>query len=116
MLLYLPLSLMFWHAPALVHWHGVSPVKSMFFSFWACWKNFGAFAVFGLVWVAILLVVGLAVTLLATLLGSPEFAAVAMFPTVLVLVSMFFSSLYFTFRDSFAVDEEPAPTAVDELA
>lgn len=116
MLLYLPLSLMFWHAPALVHWHGVSPVKSMFFSFWACWKNFGAFAVFGLVWVALLLVVGLAVTLLATLLGSPEFAAVAMFPTVLVLVSMFFSSLYFTFRDSFAVDEEPAPTAVDELA
>jgi hypothetical protein len=48
--------------------------------------------------------------------SSPEFAAVAMFPTVLVLVSMFFSSLYFTFRDSFAVDEEPAPTTVDELA
>jgi hypothetical protein len=65
---------------------------------------------------ALLLVVGLAVTLLATLLGSPEFAAVAMFPTVLVLVSMFFSSLYFTFRDSFAVDPEPAPTTVDELA
>jgi hypothetical protein len=39
-----------------------------------------------------------------------------MFPTVLVQVSIFFSSLYFTLRDSFAVDEEPAPTTVDELA
>ena len=26
--LYVPLSMLFWHAPALVHWHGVSPVKS----------------------------------------------------------------------------------------
>jgi hypothetical protein len=37
MLLYLPLALLFWHAPALVHWHGVSPVKSLFFSLMACW-------------------------------------------------------------------------------
>src|SRR5688500_11790230 len=29
--LHTPLFLMFWHAPALVHWHGVSPVKSLFF-------------------------------------------------------------------------------------
>jgi hypothetical protein len=42
LLLYLPLSLLFWHAPALVHWHGVSPLKSLFFSFMACYKNFGA--------------------------------------------------------------------------
>jgi hypothetical protein len=30
--LYLPLSLLFWHAPALVLWHGLSPSKSLFFS------------------------------------------------------------------------------------
>src|SRR5450830_1405250 len=29
---YLPLSLLFWHAPALVHWDHVPPVKSLFFS------------------------------------------------------------------------------------
>ena len=115
LLLYIPLSLLFWHAPALVHWHGVSPVKSMFFSLMACWKNFGAYSVFGLVWVGLLMAVGLAVTLLATLLGSPEFAAVAMFPAVLVLVSMFFCSLYFTFRDSFAVDEPAERLHVDEI-
>ena len=113
LLLYLPLSLMFWHAPALVHWHGISPAKSLFFSFMACWKNFGAFLVFGLVWVGLFLVVGLAVTLLATLLGSPEFAAVSLFPAVLVMVAMFFASLYFTFKDNFLADE---PARVDELA
>ena len=30
--LYIPMSMMFWHAPALVHWHGVPPIKSMFFT------------------------------------------------------------------------------------
>ena len=42
--LHTPLFLMFWHAPALVHWHGVTPAKSVFFSMVACLKNFGAFA------------------------------------------------------------------------
>ncbi len=113
--LYLPLSLLFWHAPALVHWHGIAPAKAMFFSLMACWKNFGAFLVFGLVWFGLLLGVGLGVTLVATVLGSPEFAAVAMFPAVLVLVSMFFASLYFTFQGSFTSDDEALPR-VDELA
>ncbi len=36
MALYLPLSMAFWHAPALVHWQGMAPVKSLFFSFFAC--------------------------------------------------------------------------------
>ena len=39
LLLHLPLFLMFWHAPALVHWHGVAPVKSLFFSVVACLRN-----------------------------------------------------------------------------
>jgi len=115
MLLYLPLSLMFWHAPALVHWHAIAPAKALFFSFMACWKNLGAYTIFGLVWFGFLLVVGLAVTLLATVLGSPEFAALAMFPAVLVLVAMFFASLYFTFRGSF-IDDEVPPHRVDEIA
>ena len=48
-----PLILLFWHAPALVHWHGVSPVKSLFFSAVACFRNFGALLVYGLAWLAV---------------------------------------------------------------
>lgn len=108
MLLYLPLSLLFWHAPALVHWHGVSPVKSLFFSFMACYKNWGALAIFGLVWAGLFMGMALVVSLIAALLGKPGFAGVAIFPAAMLMVSMFFTSLYFTFKDSF-VDETSAP-------
>ncbi len=100
---YLPLSLAFWHAPALVHWHGMTPVKSLFFSFMACYKNMGAFTVYGLAWMGVFIVSILAVTLLAALLGSPAFAGAALFPIALVIFAMFFTSVYFTFRDSFTV-------------
>jgi hypothetical protein len=110
LLLYLPLSLMFWHAPALVHWHGISPVKSLFFSFIACFKNLGAMTVYALAWVGVFMLVGLAVALIATLLGSPTFVGIAMFPAAMLMVSMFFTSLYFTFEGSFVADEEELPS------
>ena len=105
MALYLPLSLLFWHAPALVHWHGVTPVKSLFFSFMACYKNMGAFTVFGLAWTGIFVLATLVVTLIASVLGSPLLATTVMFPVALVVVTMFFTSIYFTFRDSFVDDD-----------
>ena len=110
--LYLPLSLMFWHAPALVHWHGVTPVKSVFFSFMACYKNFGTFTVYGLVWVGVFVVAMLIVGIAAAVLGNPGFAGLAMFPIALVFFAMFFTSIYFTFRDSFeATSEDDQDTA-----
>lgn len=105
--LHLPLSLMFWHAPALVHWHAVPPLKSLFFSLVACLRNFWAYAVFALMWLAILLVLVASVTLVGALLGMPALAGDLLFPALLLLAAMFFTSLYFTFRDSF----EPAPEA-----
>jgi len=53
MLLYMPLSMLFWHAPALVLWQDVSPLKSLFFSWMGCWRNKGAFLVYSLVWGAV---------------------------------------------------------------
>ena len=107
--LYMPLSLMFWHAPALVHWHGVTPVKSLFFSFMACYKNFGAFTVYGLVWTGAFMLALLVVGLLALLLGNPGLAGLAMLPVALVFFAMFFTSVYFTFRDSFEATPADAP-------
>lgn len=103
--LHIPLSLMFWHAPALVHWHDLPPVKSLFFSLVACFRNFWAFAVFGLMWLAVLVLVVVAVTTVAALLGSPGLAGDLLFPVLLLIASMFFTSLYFTFRDSFEPPE-----------
>jgi hypothetical protein len=99
--LYLPLSLLFWHAPALVHWYGVTPVKSLFFSLMACYKNWAALTVYGMAWVGIFVVTMLVVTVIAALLGNPTFAALALFPVALLIMAIFFTSIYFTFRDSF---------------
>lgn len=114
MLLYLPLSLLFWHAPALVHWHGVTPVKSLFFSFMACYKNFGAFTVFGLAWTGLFILAAVVVSLIASLLGNPMLATVVMFPVALAIVAMFFTSIYFTFRDSFVPPPDEGLPAIDE--
>lgn len=115
MTLYIPLSLLFWHAPALVHWHGVSPVKALFFSLVACLRNFGAYSVYGLLWTAVFAVAGVFAVSLLALLGLGEIAGVVMVPLALTMAAMFFSSIYFTFRDSFvhdaATDSAPPPDA-----
>lgn len=107
--LHLPLSLVFWHAPALVHWHGLPPIKSLFFSGVACLRNFWAFVVFGLMWLGVLLLVLVVVTTVAALLGFSGLAGDLLFPALLLLASMFFSSLFFTFRDSFDPPPGEAP-------
>ena len=106
---HLPLSLMFWHAPALVHWHGLSPVKSLFFSIVACGRNFWAYVVFGLMWLAVLILLVVVVTTVASLTGNPALAGDLLFPALLMMASMFFTSLYFTFRDSFDAPPEVLP-------
>ena len=112
MALYLPVSVLFWHAPALVHWHGVTPVKSLFFSAVAVLKNAGAYTVFGITWMVVLMAIGLVVSVLASLVASPEAAAAMIMPVALLMAAMFSTSLYFTFRDSFEATppENPSPS------
>jgi hypothetical protein len=104
--LHLPLSLMFWHAPALVHWHGLPPLKSLFFSLVTCLRNFAAYAIFGLTWLAVLVLAIISVTTVGSLLGNPDLAGDILFPLLMLLASMFFTSLYFTFRDGFVAPAE----------
>ncbi len=101
MALYLPLSLMFWHAPALVHWHDISPVKALFFSFIACVKNFTAMVVFFLSWLGVFLVGGLIMAIIAGVTGSESAVSFVMLPAALLMAAMFFTSIYFTFKDCF---------------
>jgi hypothetical protein len=107
----LPLSLAMWHAPALVHWHRVEPVKSIFFSIVALFRNFGAYALFGIAWFGVFLLAGIAVGLIATVLvgvgavgagsGATAIGTVLIVGTALVLAAMSLASTWFTFRDSF---------------
>lgn len=99
---YTPVSLAFWHAPALVHWVGQKPGQALFSSLLACWHNRGAFFVYGLGWAALAGLLATALTLLAVVLGaSPAMLQVLVFPLVLGLGGAFYASLYFTVVDCF---------------
>jgi hypothetical protein len=112
----LPLQMLFWHAPALLFWHGVPPVKSLFFSLMACWANKGALLVFLLGWTGLFVVLSLALSLLGALLGGAQIAGAIVYPAVLVMASMFFTSIWFTFRDSFYGIDDPESRPPDESA
>lgn len=126
LVLYLPLSLLFWHAPGLVHWHGVSPLKSLFFSLVACWRNRGAFLLYGIAWIGVVALGGVLLSLLSALLlvftgaagsanianiagGSGVIAAGLMMVGMLMLAAMLFTSIYATFRDCFSMESDVAP-------
>lgn len=108
MALHVPLSLMFWHAPALVHWHQVPAVKSIFFSLVACLRNIGAFALFVIAWMGILAAVMLVTSLLVGAIGDPQVAGIVLMAALMPIITMFFTSIYFSFRDCFET-EPPAP-------
>lgn len=107
LLLYVPLSLLFWHAPALTHWQGLGAVQSLFYSLMACLKNFWALALFGVVWVALLVGLLVAITAIAALIGNPGLISLAVVPAAMTVLALFFMSLFFTYRDCFVFDAPP---------
>jgi uncharacterized membrane protein len=113
--LHIPLFLMFWHAPALVHWHGITPAKSLFFSLVAVLRNFGAHLVYSLAWVAVFIVVGSVLGVASGLIGGATLAQTVMMPTALLLAAMFSTSIYFSFEACFSDDaQSPAPEAAPQ--
>ena len=73
----------------------------MFFSIVACFRNFWALTVFAVLWMAVMVGMVVLLTTLSTLLGSPTLAGTLLFPALMLVAAMFFTSLYFTYRDSF---------------
>lgn len=112
--LYLPVSMVFWHAPGLVHWYGVSPVKSLFFSGVACLRNMWAYTVYSLVWMGIFLAMGLVVTTVAAVTGTPGLLSAVLLPSAMLIVAVFFTSIYFTFEDSFLPTESDNATLMKD--
>ena len=104
-IMYVPLSMLFWHAPALVHWHGVPPVKSLFFSAIACWRNLGAFALYLLAWAGVFVAGAILILLISSALGGNDLSAAVLMPGALLMAAMFFTSVYFSVKDCFELPE-----------
>ncbi len=106
------LSVPFWHAPALVHWGGHTVAKALFSSTVACWRNKGAFLLYALTCAGAVAAFALLSSLVFSLIGVPNLAAVLMMPAVLFFTVIFYASLYFTYAGCFAADapaQDPLP-------
>ena len=110
MLLATPLIIAFWFAPFLTGWDRVSPLKSMFFSTVATWRNWRAFVMFTLAAVVVAgLVPGLLLILVSQIAGvatNVAFVAVRML-LVFLVAPVLTASIYVSYRDIFrpSVDE-----------
>jgi hypothetical protein len=101
MLLTLPVSLVFWHTPALILWGHVPVGKALFFSAVASWRNLGAFVLYGLGWGGIVIMLGLLDRALAALVPVPALIDGVAMIAGMGLASAFYASLYFTVVDCF---------------
>ena len=102
--LYAPVLMMFWFAPPLAAWHGIAPIKALFFSFFACLLNWRPFLAYGAVSALFALALPL-LLLFVLMLASFKVAAMSLvFPLLLVLLPTLFASFYASYRDIFGVE------------
>jgi hypothetical protein len=102
--LYVPFSCLFWHAPALVHWHGIAVAKSIFFSFIACLSNWRAFLMYALTWSLVFGCAAAGLGLLSSVFDQAAWVEELLLPLILILASMFFTSAFFSFKECFSSD------------
>lgn len=95
------LSVPYWHAPALVHWGGQGVAQALFSSTLALWRNKAAFALNALLWGGLLLAVAGIVSLGFGLIGLTQLAPMVLMASGLLLSTVFYASLYFSFVDCF---------------
>jgi hypothetical protein len=107
-LLSVPVTMLLWHAPALVHWHDMPVGKSLFFSAVAVLRNAPAYLMYALGWMVVSSIAWAGLIVLAGLAGSMSLAIAGLLPLGVLVMSMVYASLWFTFRDSFDADNSSA--------
>ncbi|WP_153110411.1 BPSS1780 family membrane protein [Propionivibrio limicola] len=105
--LLLPIMMANWFAPVLVAWHGLPVVKSLFFSFIACLRNWRAFFVYTVAVIVVgALVPGFVLGLLKPAGGGELFSAAMTFFVIGVLLPTLYASFYVSYRDVFVIIDE----------
>ena len=111
-MLVLPPAALLAFAPALLHWHGLSPLQAIWSSAAACLRNWRAILLLILVQAyAVHLLISLLTCLMESMPATNEFAMQALVDSLVLLSSAVFSiSWFFAFRTLFW-GAGPAPTA-----
>lgn len=109
-LIYIPAAMAFWYAAPLISWQGMGLGKSIFYSFFAVKRAGMAFAVFGVAWVAIGMILPAFVSsIVGALLGMPGAAVFILLPISMVITVIMYCSFYPTYTQLFGEPPEPLP-------
>lgn len=92
--LYIIVSALFWHAPALTGWHGIKTNQAMFYSMVACWRNKFAFLAYGAGWAAVFFALQMLGTFLISIGISPGATQMLLTPLNLGLAAVLYCSFY----------------------
>jgi hypothetical protein len=95
-------SIPLWHAPALVHWGRQGAAQAMFSSVVSIWRTRGAFFVFGLGWVVVILAFALLTSIGGAIFGAVAMSLAAM-TCLVALTATFYVSAWFCFADTFEI-------------
>jgi len=110
LVLYTPVQMAMWYAPVFVAWHGLHPVKALFYSLFAVWRNRGAFVVYLVAWFAV--AVGLSVLVQVTkAVVPPGVLPMLLSPLSLVMLCALYCSFWPTYRDVVADLSPPPPVS-----
>jgi hypothetical protein len=118
LLLYFPVMMCFWFAPQLVVWQGFTPLKALFFSFFAVWRNRGAFIRYLITWIGLVIFLAAVITLISQALGmAAESMSAILFPVTLILMAVAHGSFYASTKAVFGTSENdsaPGPFTPDQ--
>jgi hypothetical protein len=106
--LYAPLQLALWYAPLFAGLHRTPPLKSLFFSIVAVWRNKGAFLMYFVSWFVVAIGLAVLVQVLAALLPAGV-RTLILAPAGLLMMAALYCSFWPSYRD--VID----PIAVDSL-
>lgn len=105
----IPAGMAFAFPVPLIMWRGMGVAKSIFYSFFAVWRNLRAFLVFALAWFVLFTVV----TQVVALLAGPKLFALAIQPVLVLIGILGQCSFYASYRQVFGAPAEETPPAAD---
>jgi len=103
--LYLMISALFWHAPALMAWHNLPLSRALFFSMVACWRNKWPFLLYGLSWGGIFFAVQFVTGVLLDAKLAPATVQLLLTPVNILVLTILYCSFYPTYVSVFGASD-----------
>jgi len=107
---YFLISILFWHAPALVGWHKIPIKQALFYSMVACWRNKLPMIIYAAFWAAVYYLFHLLSGVLMPILGT-DVSYFLLTLVSLLIFALLYSTFYPIYRTVFDIqDEVPLPS------